>query len=100
MSAGLTVSVESEIGGFFWSLTVCGRCTLLSAFSFFFDALLASSFGILSGGIVGVRVLQVVLGKHVASSGELRGVEPLGNRSFQLIDRTASPKTKAGGNGH
>ena len=40
---GLTASVETETGDFFKSSTVCGRCSLLAALSFFFDALLASS---------------------------------------------------------
>ena len=47
---GLTASVEAETGGFFRSSTVCGRCSLLAALSFFFDALLASSPKIFSGG--------------------------------------------------
>jgi hypothetical protein len=85
--------VESEIGDLFGSATVCGRCVGLS---FFFEALLASSFGIFSDETIAVASS----GNTPASAGELPDIEPSGNGVFQLINRTAPREAKARRHGH
>jgi hypothetical protein len=52
---GLTASMESGIGGFFGgSTTVCGRCSLRAGLSFGCGRGLLGSFGVFSGGAIGV----------------------------------------------
>jgi hypothetical protein len=53
VSSGLTARAGSVLGGFDWSLTVCGRGSFRAGLATFLDALAASCFGI-TGGIIGL----------------------------------------------
>ena len=94
VSSGLAVPGESEIGGFLrGSTTVCGGCSLRAVLIFFFGAL-GDSFGIFSDATP-----RSGTGQPYAFVRDVRGIEPTGNASLQVIDRSAPPDTEARGKG-